>query len=81
VVALVTDLFLVLISSQLTWAAGEGGGLDPTFGVRGKVLTNFSAGSYEIARALAIQSDGKIVAGGFSSPRETSDFALGRYLS
>ena len=58
-VALVTGLFLVSISSHLTWAALGSGRLDPAFGVRGKVLT--PAGG---AQALAIQSDGKIVATG-----------------
>jgi uncharacterized delta-60 repeat protein len=83
VVALVTGLFLVSISSQLTWAAPGSGGLDPRFGVQGKVLTNFSAGSYEIAHALAIQSDGKIVAAGYSAASGTSSshFALARYTS
>jgi uncharacterized delta-60 repeat protein len=57
------------------------GTLDPTFNSTGKVLTDFSgSGSVDFAYALAIQSDGKIVAGGFSSPSGTSDFALARYL-
>jgi len=67
VVALVTGLFLVSISSHLTWAAQGSGGLDPTFGVRGKVLTDFGGGSFESAKALAIQSDGKIVVAGISN--------------
>jgi uncharacterized delta-60 repeat protein len=67
VVGLVTSLFLVSISSHLTWAAGGSGGLDHTFGVRGKVLTDFGGGSFESAQALAIQSDGKILVAGRSS--------------
>ncbi len=48
------------------------GRLDRRFGASGKVLTNF--GFRAVARALAIQPDGKIVAaGGF-------DFAMARYL-
>jgi hypothetical protein len=62
-VALVGGLFLISISSQLTWAAGKSGALDPTFGAGGKVLTNFGNGE-AIASDLAIQSDGKIVAAG-----------------
>jgi uncharacterized delta-60 repeat protein len=50
------------------------GGLDPTFGTGGKVLTSFGFGS--LARALAIQPDGKIVAAGEAG---FSDFALARY--
>src|SRR5207302_1293849 len=56
------------------------GTLDTTFGsttrgFTGKVLTDFSGG-YDTSFAMAIQSDGKIVAAGASSP----DFALARYL-
>jgi uncharacterized delta-60 repeat protein len=57
------------------------GTLDPTFGADGTVLTDFSgSGSFDGARALAIQSDGKIVAGGSSDASgESDDFALARY--
>lgn len=56
------------------------GGLDTSFGGDGKVLTDFGSGSSDVAYALAIQPDGKIVAvgdsyEGFGSP----DFALARY--
>jgi uncharacterized delta-60 repeat protein len=80
-VALVTGLFLVSISYQLTWAAGKSGALDPTFGDGGKVLTDFGEGRLDFAHDLAIQSDGKIVAVGNSDPsgEATSDFALARY--
>jgi uncharacterized delta-60 repeat protein len=79
-VALVAGLFLVSISSQLAWAAGKSGALDPTFGAGGKVLTDFGAGE-EIASDLAIQSGGKIVAAGNFGPNEDAlgDFALARY--
>jgi uncharacterized delta-60 repeat protein len=79
-VALVAGLFLVSISSQLSWAAGKSGALDRTFGAGGKVLTDFGAGE-EIASDLAIQSDGKIVAAGNFGPNEDAlgDFALARY--
>jgi uncharacterized delta-60 repeat protein len=61
------------------------GTLDATFNATGKVLTDFSgSGSIEFANALAIQSDGKIVAAGASRASDTfgilSDFALARYL-
>ncbi len=36
------------------------GDLDPTFGKGGKVRTNFSGRSNDIANSLAIQPDGKI---------------------
>jgi uncharacterized delta-60 repeat protein len=57
------------------------GSLDPTFGLRGKVLTDFSGptGS-DAARGVAIQSDGKIIAAGSSlDSNGFGDFALARY--
>jgi len=58
------------------------GSLDPTFGVGGKVTTDFGTG--ERAGALILQPDGKLVAAGFSefqAPNNTRDFALARYES
>jgi uncharacterized delta-60 repeat protein len=53
------------------------GNPDPTFDGDGKVTTNFS-GNKSRAYALAIQADGKLVAGGNTSA-SLSDFALVRY--
>jgi uncharacterized delta-60 repeat protein len=54
--------------------------LDDTFDGDGKQTTDFGS-SYDYARALAIQSDGKIVvAGGVYDPAtDSDDFALARY--
>jgi uncharacterized delta-60 repeat protein len=52
------------------------GGLDPSFGRGGKVVTDLGAGA--IANAVAVQTNGKIVAAG---TRASSDFALARYLT
>jgi uncharacterized delta-60 repeat protein len=49
------------------------GSLDPTFGTAGFVSTDF--GNADQARALALQSDGKIVLAGISN----LDFAVARY--
>jgi uncharacterized delta-60 repeat protein len=58
------------------------GALDTTFGSGGKVLTDFSGtGSDEVANALGIQSDGRIVAAGGSNAGGSADFALARYNS
>jgi uncharacterized delta-60 repeat protein len=64
---------------------GTDGALDPTFGSGGFVVTDrvSSGDRTEIARALALQGDGKIVATGlgfgpFSGLR--TDFATARYL-
>jgi uncharacterized delta-60 repeat protein len=57
------------------------GSLDPSFGVGGKVTTDFGAGGIDRANALVVQADGKLVAAG--SPNNYfgfgSDFALARY--
>jgi uncharacterized delta-60 repeat protein len=51
------------------------GSLDTSFDSDGKVTTSFTAGD-DLAFAVAIQSDGKIVAAGTDS---SQDFALARY--
>ncbi|HEX2621423.1 MAG TPA: hypothetical protein VHL11_14790, partial [Phototrophicaceae bacterium] len=58
-----------------------GGLLDPGFGVGGKVVTTFAAGTLDIALAVLIQSDNKIVAAGYSGNAASHDFALARYNS
>lgn len=60
------------------------GSLDMTFGNNGKVITDFDATHRDQANALAIQSDGKIIAAGFTSFTGSDDntdyaFALARY--
>jgi uncharacterized delta-60 repeat protein len=60
------------------------GRLDRTFGVRGRVVTDFAPGietSNDLPSAVAIQPDGKIVAAGFSNASGSPDFALARYHS
>ena len=54
------------------------GGLDPVFGAVGKVRTDF--GGDDVARAVVIQNDGKIVvAGSINHPAVANDFAVARY--
>lgn len=56
------------------------GDLDPTFGSGGKVVTNFNLPASG-ASAVAIQSDGKIVAAGFTFDENANiDFGAARYL-
>src|SRR5438067_699524 len=63
-------------------AAGAGGALDPSFGIGGKVVTQFGDGS--VANGVALQPDGRIVAAGychvFGGPNLYA-FALARYNS
>jgi uncharacterized delta-60 repeat protein len=55
------------------------GVLDPTFDGDGKVVT--SIGAYDHANHIALQPDGKIVAGGESGPSQSQvDVAVVRYL-
>ena len=52
------------------------GSLDTSFSIDGKVT--FDLGGSDQADAVAIQSDGKIVAAGFTAANNTADFALVR---
>jgi uncharacterized delta-60 repeat protein len=56
------------------------GFLDDTFGTNGKVMTSFGNLNAYIYSA-AIQSDGKIVVGGFSGEGSDADFTLARYYT
>lgn len=54
------------------------GALDTSFGGTGKVSTSIS-GIDELARTMAVQSNGKIVLGGYSNNGSNQVFALARY--
>lgn len=54
------------------------GAPDITFGVGGIVVTDFTGGA-DVARTVAVQSDGKIVVGGWASISINLDFAIARY--
>jgi len=57
------------------------GSLDATFGIGGKMTTDFS-GRRDGAFAVAIQADGKIVAAGCTACEQVAgDFAIARYNS
>jgi len=55
------------------------GSLDTSFGTGGVVITGFNSNNSDEAYAVAIQSDGKIVAAGISASGTSYDFALARY--
>jgi uncharacterized delta-60 repeat protein len=61
-------------------ARAGSGDIDPTFGVGGKVTTDFASGS-DYALGVALQSDGKIVAAGHTEPPGSVgiNFAVARY--
>ncbi len=57
------------------------GDLDTTFGSgSGKVMTAIGTGGADVANALALQPDGKLVASGYCSNGSNYDFCLARYL-
>jgi uncharacterized delta-60 repeat protein len=59
------------------------GTIDTTFGVAGKVRTDFGDQNFDRARSAALQPDGKIVAAGFaiSHGGGVQNFAVARYTS
>jgi uncharacterized delta-60 repeat protein len=83
-----TDRKIVLsgisTSSLITYFAlakyNADGSLDTTFGVKGKILTNFDGGDDE-TRSCVVQNDGKILVAGFTGFFPNENFALARYLS
>jgi|GEM_PF-1256750 len=73
---------LALIVVFLPWAASAAeGDLDTTFNSTGKILTTIGTGiSTDSGRSVAMQSDGKIVVGGYSvAANNYKSFALVRY--
>ncbi|MEY2562484.1 MAG: hypothetical protein QOH88_677 [Verrucomicrobiota bacterium] len=54
------------------------GNIDSNFGVNGMVTTDFF-GIDNQATAVALQSDGRIIVGGFADTGSSKDFALARY--
>jgi len=55
------------------------GSLDNTFDVDGRVITDFPGSTYEIAEAVAMQKDGKIVTAGSVVESSVKKIALARY--
>jgi uncharacterized delta-60 repeat protein len=56
------------------------GSLDPAFAAGGRATTDF-AGSFDQARAVLVQRDGRIVAAGRAVVGAVDNFALARYLA
>ncbi len=72
-------LLAVLVVFAVASAQAAPGDLDTSFGTGGKVTTSFGS-FYDEIDGLALQPDGKIVAGGYVETSSTdSDFGLARY--
>lgn len=67
-------LAMLLVVFLTTTAVAAAGDLDTTYGGDGTVTTDFTGGD-DLAAAIAIQADGKIIVAGTTSQR----FALARY--
>lgn len=68
----------VFAAVAVSAAVAAPGALDLTFGGTGMVSTAFTTGD-DSARAVAVQADGKIVAGGYAKSGSNYIFALVRY--
>jgi uncharacterized delta-60 repeat protein len=78
IVAFLFTLSLVVVFPAPTFAQPAAGDLDRSFGTDGKVRTDF--GGWDSARSVAIDSHGRIIAAGETSPSQRSiDFAIARY--
>ncbi|MCX6198776.1 MAG: delta-60 repeat domain-containing protein [Bacteroidetes bacterium] len=85
-VAIQTDGKIVVVGSRVLGFSTDfsvlryntNGSLDNTFGTAGIVATNFGTAD-EVARAVAIQTDGKIVVAGYGTIGSKLNFTIARY--
>jgi uncharacterized delta-60 repeat protein len=73
-------LMICILLSLAGYSYAQPGALDNTFSSDGKVITAIGSND-EYGKALAVQSDGKIVVAGYSAGSAGYDFALLRYNS
>jgi uncharacterized delta-60 repeat protein len=73
----VLEVLLCLVAASPAVALAAPGGLDPSFGNGGIVITSF--GGTDVASAVVIQSDGKLVVAGQTNIAGNTTFALARY--
>lgn len=76
------NLLLITLSFASAVSAQSPGTLDVTFGTNGKTSNGLfypSLNERDEIRGIALQSDGKIVAAGFSNNGSNGDFSLARY--
>ena len=87
-VAIQSDGKIVVAAMTLTTSSDiavvrylTNGDLDPSFGTGGMVITDISGATSEEPSSIAIQSDGKIVVGGWITPTTYWDFGVLRYTT
>ena len=71
---------LLLLGLSIPLLSGAGESLDPNFGNNGQLTTKFSIYD-DIASAVTVQPDGKILVAGQSENGSDSDIAIARYLN
>jgi uncharacterized delta-60 repeat protein len=71
-------LYALLLFTAVDKTAAQAGSVDAAFGIGGIVRADI-ANQQEVALSLAIQSDGKIVAAGYSDNGGSKDFAVMRF--
>lgn len=59
----------------------QDGALDPTFGTNGFVRTDVSSGNADVANAMAVLPDGRLVVAGSANNGNDDDFAVVRYTA
>ena len=75
-ISILIPTILFLISNEIYPQAGQ---LDPSFGKNGIVITALNFQSYAILSSIGIQTNGKIIAAGYTRTNAGDDFALVRY--
>ena len=74
-----TLLSMILSLVFVSVALAASGDLDTTFSADGMVETDFGSNTADGARAVAVQSNGRIVVVGYTGPNNASDFFIARY--
>ncbi|HEX2618454.1 MAG TPA: delta-60 repeat domain-containing protein, partial [Flavobacteriales bacterium] len=74
------SLFFVLALSSAA-AEAQPGSLDASFGIGGRVIDNATAFGADDARAVAVQTDGRVLVAGTSGSEDAQDFIVARYLA
>ncbi len=70
--------FLLVFLSVYSFSAAQNGTLDASFGSGGKTITDFG-GPADYGTCMALQTDNKIVVGGYATLAAQQYFALARY--
>jgi uncharacterized delta-60 repeat protein len=76
---IITIISILLLTATQHYTFAQAGSLDLSFGTNGKASTALSSSGHSYSTATAIQSDGKIIAAGYTYVGNNIDFAIARY--